>query len=149
MVLNSMAAAPCFFVVICLIVLADAVCASISFPRQLSRVVPECADICVQSFLKVSYEGSRCGSSPSLRCLCSSRGNTGFTLGEGAVQCISAERRFGTCSSLIVGGELASILDEMEIVILTCLLLLLKTTSSMRPTLFAPARLGLSNPLTP
>lgn len=108
MVLNSMAAAPSIYVVLYLylIVLVDAVCASIRSPRELSNIIPECAEPCLQSFLEVNYQGSRCGSSPSLSCLCSSRGTLGFTLGEGAVQCIQAEKRFGTCSPGAARGEL-------------------------------------------
>ncbi|KFH45836.1 hypothetical protein ACRE_033230 [Hapsidospora chrysogenum ATCC 11550] len=93
-----MAKAPAVYALFCLIVLAQAVCASPRLPDGISDFVPDCAARCFRSFLEVNYQGTRCGSRESLRCFCTTRGNTGFTLGEGALQCIAVEGRFGGCS---------------------------------------------------
>lgn len=96
--LTRMAKAPAVYALFCLIVLAQAVCASPRLPDGISDFVPDCAARCFRSFLDVNYQGTRCGSRESLRCFCTTQGNTGFTLGEGALQCIAVEGRFGGCS---------------------------------------------------
>ncbi|KAG5942842.1 hypothetical protein E4U59_000818 [Claviceps monticola] len=64
---------------------------------ELSAYVPLCAEGCFISFLQVSI-GLRSGQRiPSLQELCSADGKTGFTVGEGAVQCIAAERSIDGC----------------------------------------------------
>lgn len=60
--------------------------------------MPACAEQCVLSFIDVSFSGLGCGPEFSLECLCSTQGKTEFTLGEASVQCIAAERQFGSCS---------------------------------------------------
>ncbi|KHN96654.1 uncharacterized protein MAM_05597 [Metarhizium album ARSEF 1941] len=65
---------------------------------QLAEVVPACAEDCFISFLDANYGLGRCDDVPSLEDLCSTDGNTGFTVGEGAVQCMAAEQRLGACS---------------------------------------------------
>lgn len=74
-------------------------------PSSLLEPVPVCARPCVESFIDVNYRGAGCGRRPSLRCLCATQGNTDFTLGEGAVQCLVAEARFGVCAESHVAGE--------------------------------------------
>ncbi|EFY91452.1 hypothetical protein MAC_02615 [Metarhizium acridum CQMa 102] len=64
----------------------------------LADVVPACAEDCFISFLDANYGIARGEEIPSLEDLCSADGNTGFTIGEGAVQCIAAEQRVGACS---------------------------------------------------
>ncbi|EXV02280.1 hypothetical protein X797_004409 [Metarhizium robertsii] len=64
----------------------------------LADVVPACAEDCFISFLSANYGLARGEEIPSLEDLCSTDGNTGFTVGEGAVQCIAAEQRVGACS---------------------------------------------------
>jgi hypothetical protein len=66
---------------------------------DISRYVPSCARTCVLSFIEVNYDEDTCDTkTPGLDCLCGVRGPSGFTLGEGAVQCIVAERQIGFCS---------------------------------------------------
>ncbi|OAA42214.1 hypothetical protein NOR_05063 [Metarhizium rileyi] len=64
---------------------------------ELSGLIPACAEACFISFLGANYGLARGARIPSLVDLCSARGETGFTVGEGAVQCIAAERRVGAC----------------------------------------------------
>lgn len=59
--------------------------------------IPACARDCFISFLSVNYGPSVCGTNPTLQCLCSREGVSGFTVGEGAVQCIVAENSIGFC----------------------------------------------------
>lgn len=66
---------------------------------ELACVVPACAEDCFLSFLQVNYGLERGSKIPSLEELCSTDGETGFTIGEGAVQCIAAEGRVGGCSN--------------------------------------------------
>ncbi|CZR43156.1 uncharacterized protein FPRO_07928 [Fusarium proliferatum ET1] len=66
--------------------------------NDFSSFIPSCAGECFASFLNVNYAQKVCTGKPLLDCLCSRRGASGFTLGEGAMQCISAERSIGYCS---------------------------------------------------
>ncbi|KFA77052.1 hypothetical protein S40288_07478 [Stachybotrys chartarum IBT 40288] len=66
---------------------------------EIAALIPECASVCFRSFVHVNYGTTTCGRTPSLQCLCSRRGASSFTVGEGALQCISAERAIGFCSS--------------------------------------------------
>ncbi|SCN78297.1 related to DEF1-coordinates repair and RNA pol II proteolysis in response to DNA damage [Fusarium fujikuroi] len=66
--------------------------------NDFSSLIPSCAGECFASFLNVNYAQNVCTGKPLLDCLCSRRGASGFTLGEGAMQCISAERSIGYCS---------------------------------------------------
>ncbi len=71
--------------------------------------IPACARGCFASFLDVNYAASTCGPSPSLACLCGRVGLSGFTLGEGALQCITAETSIGSCRGGDAGGEFLSV----------------------------------------
>ncbi|KAG6113679.1 hypothetical protein E4U31_000112 [Claviceps sp. LM219 group G6] len=64
---------------------------------ELSAYVPVCAEGCFISFLQASIGLRRGQRIPSLQELCSADGKTGFTVGEGAVQCIAAERSIDGC----------------------------------------------------
>ncbi|KAG6267131.1 hypothetical protein E4U48_005173 [Claviceps purpurea] len=64
---------------------------------ELSAYVPPCAEGCFISFLQASIGLRRGQRIPSLQELCSADGKTGFTVGEGAVQCIAAERSIDGC----------------------------------------------------
>lgn len=76
---------------------------------QLSAFVPLCAENCFISFLRVNY-GLRGGDQiPSLEELCSTSGDSGFTLGEGAVQCIAGERSIDGCSEQDASGKQSSL----------------------------------------
>lgn len=77
---------------------------STSYPFELDSdvtdFIPSCALSCFESFLEANYNGTVCGSSPSLECLCAHTGSTGYTIGEGAVQCIVAENNVGACQGM-------------------------------------------------
>lgn len=73
-----------------------------NLPSNTSDYVPSCAQECFASFIETSYADSGCGS--SLQCLCSQVGAAGYTMGEGALQCIVAERSIGYCSDTDASG---------------------------------------------
>ncbi|POS80278.1 hypothetical protein DHEL01_v201328 [Diaporthe helianthi] len=72
---------------------------------DITAFIPSCARACVESFIEVNFEPDLCGSSPSLQCLCSRTGSTGYTLGEGAVQCIVAENSIRACEGMSAGSD--------------------------------------------
>ncbi|KAM0333281.1 hypothetical protein ACHAQA_001942 [Verticillium albo-atrum] len=82
------------------IALFDTVYASdhFKFTGHLARFVPDCASECLVSFLNDNFADTSCDTTTSLECLCAKTGTTGFTIGEGAVQCIEAEQSIGSCS---------------------------------------------------
>ncbi|EQK98139.1 hypothetical protein OCS_06146 [Ophiocordyceps sinensis CO18] len=67
-------------------------------PDDVSRLVPGCAQGCFLSFLAFNYGTGVHGQVPSLGWLCSTPGDSEYTVGEGAVQCLAAEKSFGSCS---------------------------------------------------
>ena len=71
-----------------------ATAATSSLPNDATNVIPACALDCFRSFVSNNYD---CGSSPSLPCLCQKTGTSGFTLGEGAAQCLVAETARNSC----------------------------------------------------
>lgn len=100
-----MALAPVFYALLFLIHLAQAAIAD-ELPRELSNLIPGCAEKCFLSFLDVHFDDdSDCSETLSLRCICSTPGLTEFTVGEGAVQCLTAETRFGTCTDFSASGK--------------------------------------------
>jgi len=68
--------------------------------KDITKFIPVCAADCFDTFLQANYAPTTCGSAPSLQCLCSHNGATGFTVGEGAVQCIVAENSLGACQNM-------------------------------------------------
>lgn len=70
---------------------------SFNLSSEITRFVPTCARECFRSHLTANYDLSICGSAPTLQCLCANVGFSGLTLGEGAVQCIVAEKGIGFC----------------------------------------------------
>lgn len=72
---------------------------------DFTAFIPTCAVSCFQSFLEVNFDTDLCGSSPTLQCLCSHTGSTGYTIGEGAVQCIVAENSINACEGMSAGCE--------------------------------------------
>lgn len=72
--------------------------ATTSLSSQLTKFIPECAQQCFQSFLDSNFSQSACGKSPSLECLCSTTTPGGYTVGEGALECILAEDSAGFCT---------------------------------------------------
>ncbi|KAF4948476.1 hypothetical protein FGADI_9601 [Fusarium gaditjirri] len=92
-----MATWPFSFVPAWLIFCVNVVLAT-NISNEFSSFIPSCAGECFASFLNTNYAQDVCTGKPLLDCLCSRRGASGFTLGEGAMQCISAERSIGYCS---------------------------------------------------
>lgn len=75
---------------------------------EILHFVPECSRECFLSFLDVNFEENPCsGELTSLQCLCANRGASGFTIGEGLVQCIAAEKAIQFCSEEEASGEWA------------------------------------------
>lgn len=66
-------------------------------PAEVLNFVPPCAQECFQSFIVANFDFKACGNSPSLACLCSQTGSLGYTIGEGAVSCMIAEKSIGRC----------------------------------------------------
>lgn len=66
---------------------------------DITEFVPICAQSCFASFLSANFPVSACTTSPTLDCLCTQKSTTGYTVGEGALQCIIAEENVGTCNS--------------------------------------------------
>ncbi|KAB5577592.1 hypothetical protein GE09DRAFT_1260286 [Coniochaeta sp. 2T2.1] len=75
--------------------------ATIALPSEITNLVPSCALDCLQSFVSNNYGAAGCGTSPSFPCLCQNTGSSGFTIGEGAVQCLVAEISRKACD----GGD--------------------------------------------
>ncbi|ORY68794.1 uncharacterized protein BCR38DRAFT_138846 [Pseudomassariella vexata] len=75
---------------------------------QVSAFIPDCAQDCVESFIELNFLSTACGASPSLQCLCSQHTQTGFTIGEGAVQCIVASDQLGYCRTGEVDATVVS-----------------------------------------
>jgi hypothetical protein len=70
---------------------------------EVTAFIPSCARDCFLSFLSVNYAPITCGTSPGLQCLCAKEGVSGYTIGEGALQCIVAENSIGFCKGYDVG----------------------------------------------
>ncbi|KAK3945989.1 hypothetical protein QBC46DRAFT_424915 [Diplogelasinospora grovesii] len=80
---------------------ANAATTTASAPSTISsevlNFVPTCAQQCFQSFIQRNFDSALCGDSPSLACLCTHTGSSGYTVGEGGLSCIGAEANFGGC----------------------------------------------------
>jgi hypothetical protein len=81
--------------------------AATALSSEITKFIPSCALDCVQSFVSNNYDatGSRCGSSPTLQCLCQNTGKSGFTIGEGGVQCLVAEINRKACQEADASGK--------------------------------------------
>ena len=54
----------------------------------LTRVVPPCAQGCLESFIASNFPSSSCGTPPAFGCLCVSKSASGLTIGEGGLECL-------------------------------------------------------------
>ncbi|KAI1140260.1 hypothetical protein F5Y05DRAFT_310974 [Hypoxylon sp. FL0543] len=79
--------------------------AGIELGDDIGTFVPTCAQSCLKSFITGNYPSTGCTSNPTLQCLCSEQSNSGYTLGEGALQCITVEEQLGACDETTVGGS--------------------------------------------
>jgi hypothetical protein len=91
--------------------------ATISLSPDLTKFIPDCAQQCFKSYLDSNYPGTICGDTPTLDCLCSSNSISGYTVGEGAVQCIVSEDRIGFCTGDDAQGMLPP--ERMRNILLT------------------------------
>ncbi|KAJ9141713.1 hypothetical protein NKR23_g7777 [Pleurostoma richardsiae] len=82
--------------------------ASFNLSADVTAFIPDCALACFESFLEANFAHNLCGDSPSLQCLCSHTGSSGFTIGEGAVQCIVAENTLGACKGMEATSQVVS-----------------------------------------
>lgn len=78
---------------------------SFQLSYQLHNLIPKCAHTCFISFLNVNFDAASLGSSPNLAALCSHNSSSGYTVAEGAVECIVGEDGAGGCSKTGVGGD--------------------------------------------
>lgn len=103
---DRMARKPSAYGLLSLVVLSYVVTAlAIRLPEDISRLIPGCAQECFISFLVLSYGTGDDGEIPPLDYLCSNYGDSEFTVGEGAVQCLVAEKSVGSCSQKEADGE--------------------------------------------
>ncbi|OTB00659.1 hypothetical protein M426DRAFT_233523 [Hypoxylon sp. CI-4A] len=79
--------------------------AAVELGDDIKTLVPTCAQSCLDTFIKDNYPVTDCTSNPSLDCICSEQSNSGYTIGEGALECISAEVQSGRCDDNVAGGS--------------------------------------------
>ncbi|SPN97742.1 uncharacterized protein DNG_01256 [Cephalotrichum gorgonifer] len=66
---------------------------------DVASLVPACAQECLASFVDGNFPGLDCSKAgSSLECVCGHTGASGFTVGEGAVQCLLAAKSVGICT---------------------------------------------------
>ncbi|KAI1637012.1 hypothetical protein F4809DRAFT_661650 [Biscogniauxia mediterranea] len=70
----------------------------IQLGTDISTHIPACAWACLEDFIEDSFPSVNCGTYASLSCLCSAQSTSGFTIGEGAVQCIIGEKKVNACA---------------------------------------------------
>ena len=71
-----------------------------TFSNDITAFIPSCAQTCFSSFVQANFPISVCSSTPSLDCLCSHNSTSGYTIGEGALQCIISEDNVGFCQGI-------------------------------------------------
>jgi hypothetical protein len=71
-----------------------------TFSNDVTAFIPSCAQTCFSSFVQANFPISVCSSTPSLDCLCSHNSTSGYTVGEGALQCIISEDNVGPCQGV-------------------------------------------------
>lgn len=57
---------------------------------DLSKLVPECAQTCVENFIKTHYTPQDCNTPSDVECLCRTKTSSELTLGEAALSCVYA-----------------------------------------------------------
>lgn len=74
---------------------------------DVAAFIPACAEECVRSFLSVNYaNGDDADADLSLGYVCANRGRSGYTIAEGALQCLTGEKQVGFCTGVDAGGML-------------------------------------------
>lgn len=79
---------------------------AITLSPEVEAFIPSCAQVCFESFVSSNFPESVCGTTPTLDCLCSSNSTSGYTIGEGAVQCIVSEENVSFCTGNNATGML-------------------------------------------
>lgn len=64
---------------------------------DLSKSIPECAQTCVENFIKTQYSSQDCASLSDTDCICRTTASDGLTLGEAALGCV-----YALCSAKVV-----------------------------------------------
>lgn len=88
--------------------------ATTTLPTELATFVPSCARDCFQSFLDTNYGSTACDKTRSLDCLCRTKSKSGYTIGEGAVQCILSAQSVGTCTTDETKGKVFSRIGSLK-----------------------------------
>ncbi|KAI1481172.1 hypothetical protein F4774DRAFT_59823 [Daldinia eschscholtzii] len=86
------------------IALSASVVAGAKLGDDIAALVPTCAQPCLESFVVANYPSTDCTQNPTLECMCSEESHSGYTIGEGALQCISTEAQRGICSKKDIAG---------------------------------------------
>jgi hypothetical protein len=94
--------------------------AALTLTSDLTKFVPNCAQACFISFLDSNFDIATCGTAPTLDCLCSHNTTTGYTVGEGAVQCIISEDNIGFCKGNDAQGELQTTCSTLYSILTVC-----------------------------
>lgn len=72
---------------------------------DIAAYIPACAEKCLVSFLAVNYaSGDDTDQFLTLDFVCAHRGRSGYTVGEGALQCLTGEKSVGFCNATEAGG---------------------------------------------
>ena len=72
----------------------------VSLSPHVATIVPHCAQQCLKSFIAHNFPRNVCRNQQHLDCLCSRKSVSGFTLGEGALQCVAS-----SCSTQVLRGS--------------------------------------------
>ncbi|KAI0141699.1 hypothetical protein GGR57DRAFT_402176 [Xylariaceae sp. FL1272] len=80
---------------------------SLGLGIDIKTIVPTCAQGCLVSFIEGNFPSTSCDSSYSLSCLCSNNSTSGYTVGEGALQCLLGEFSVGQCRNSDLGDNAA------------------------------------------
>lgn len=62
----------------------------VSLSPHVARIVPHCAQQCLESFIAKNFPKNVCRNQQHLDCLCSRKSVSGLTFGEGALQCAAS-----------------------------------------------------------
>ncbi|KAI1177152.1 hypothetical protein F4777DRAFT_542879 [Nemania sp. FL0916] len=75
-----------------------AFCRRVELGGDITSLVPSCAQSCLLSFITSNYPTVDCGTTNfTLPCLCPAQSISGFTVGEGALECLYGSIQVGSC----------------------------------------------------
>jgi len=96
-----------------LMTMAHELSSTYTLSSEITAIIPSCAQTCFESFVRANFPISVCTSSPTLDCICSHSSLSGFTVGEGALQCIISEQNIGFCQGQEAQQGLATVAYNM------------------------------------